>query len=197
MPWCLRAIGNWLKSGNACIGFGVHQCDTISAVFGDRDYTNIQALGLADWPEIDYDVGSQQISVHIPLHRLLSLVLQRALVRCYGDSESSACSPTPTEGGDFFRHVLVGCHLSGFSAFVTVHPLGIRVFCSEVCAGMWGSNADDAILSYECYRLSHRIWKLFNSTVLCCISSSRSVYCSNHKTISSIELPFFASGNRK
>ncbi|KAJ0560472.1 putative carboxypeptidase U transcription factor interactor and regulator Znf-B family [Helianthus annuus] len=112
----------------------------------EGDYTNeLEVLSLADWPEIEYDVSSQEISVHIPLHRLLSLALQRALKRCYGESESSAY-------GDFFGHVLGGCHPYGFSAFVMEHPLRIRVFCSQVRAGMWRKNGDAALASYEWYR---------------------------------------------
>ncbi|KAF5802322.1 putative carboxypeptidase U transcription factor interactor and regulator Znf-B family [Helianthus annuus] len=134
---CLRAIEYWLKANNTS-GFGGHGVE--------GDYTNeLEVLSLADWPEIEYDVSSQEISVHIPLHRLLSLALQRALKRCYGESESSAY-------GDFFGHVLGGCHPYGFSAFVMEHPLRIRVFCSQVRAGMWRKNGDAALASYEWYR---------------------------------------------
>ncbi|KAI3801291.1 hypothetical protein L1987_29395 [Smallanthus sonchifolius] len=156
---CLRAIENWLKSdntsgGNLTLNLLTSRTSNASG-FGDRvvhgDYTNeLEALSLADWPEIEYDVSSQEISVHIPLHRLLSLVLQRALKRCYGESESSTDSSIKC--GDFFGHVLGGCHPYGFSAFVMEHPLRIRVFCSEVHAGMWRKNGDAAILSYEWYR---------------------------------------------
>ncbi|XP_023771470.2 E3 ubiquitin-protein ligase PRT6 [Lactuca sativa] len=147
------------------MGGGVHQRltgsnETISAGLIDHqmegDYTNelesLSVLSLSDWPEIEYDVSSQEISVHIPLHRLLSLVLQRALKRCYGESESESESGLPAVYGDFFGHVLGGCHPYGFSAFVMEHPLRIRVFCSEVHAGMWRKNGDAAILSYEWYR---------------------------------------------
>lgn len=140
--------------------YGAHQSlngsnDAISAGFFsggvEGDSTNeleaLSVLSLADWPEIVYDVSSQEISVHIPLHRLLSLVLQRALKRCYGEYSHSSI-----EYGDFFSHVLSGCHPYGFSAFVMEHPLRIRVFCSEVHAGMWRKNGDAAILSYEWYR---------------------------------------------
>ncbi|KAI3787070.1 hypothetical protein L1987_41256 [Smallanthus sonchifolius] len=153
---CLRAIEYWLKSNNTSGGVGAHQRATISAGFGGRavegGYTNeLEVLSLSDWPEIEYDVSSQEISVHIPLHRVLSLVLQRALKRCYGESESSADSSAKYD--DFFGHVLGGCHPYGFSAFVMEHPLRIRVFCSEVNAGMWRKNGAEAISSYEWYHL--------------------------------------------
>lgn len=151
-----RTLSKFRKGKTISAGFGAHQRDTISAGFGD--YTNeLETLSLADWPEIEYDVSSQEISVHIPLHRLLSLVLQRALKRCYGESESSAVSSIKC--GDFFGHVLGGCHTYGFSAFVMEHPLRIRVFCSEVHAGMWRKNGDAAILSYEWYRSSSLVGK--------------------------------------
>ncbi|XP_074362573.1 E3 ubiquitin-protein ligase PRT6 isoform X3 [Apium graveolens] len=116
----------------------------------------LRALSLSDWPDISYDVSSQDISLHIPLHRLLSLILQIAFRRCYGDKSP----PTITAGTDqlavirrdFFGHVLGGCHPHGFSAFVMEHPLRIRVFCAEVHAGMWRKNGDAAILSCEWYR---------------------------------------------
>lgn len=167
------------------MGGGVHQRltgsnETISAGLIDHqmegDYTNelesLSVLSLSDWPEIEYDVSSQEISVHIPLHRLLSLVLQRALKRCYGESESESESGLPAVYGDFFGHVLGGCHPYGFSAFVMEHPLRIRVFCSEVHAGMWRKNGDAAILSYEWYR------------------SVRWYVCKNFQ-ITSFYLPFF------
>ncbi|KAH7866689.1 hypothetical protein Vadar_023643 [Vaccinium darrowii] len=118
----------------------------------------LRFLTLPDWPDIVYDVSSQEISVHIPLLRLVSLVLQKALKRCYGESSlpdtvtvSSADSSSAVYQ-DFFGHVLVGCHPYGFSAFVMEYPLRIRVFCAQVRAGMWSKNGDAAILSWEWYR---------------------------------------------
>ncbi|GFY82610.1 proteolysis 6 [Actinidia rufa] len=118
----------------------------------------LRVLNLSDWPEIVYDVSSQGISLHIPLHRLLSLVLLRVLRRCYGElslSNTNSASSADLSSAiyqDFFGHVLGGCHPYGFSAFVMEHPLRIRVFCAEVHAGMWRKNGDAAILSWEWYR---------------------------------------------
>lgn len=162
-----RTLSKFRKGKTISASFGAHQHlngsnDTISAGFGDHlveggDHTNeLELLRLADWPEFGYDVSSQEISVHIPLHRLLSLVLQRALKRFYGESALPNMIvdsvDSSTKYGDFFGHVLGGCHPYGFSAFVMEHPLRIRVFCSEVHAGMWRKNGDAAILSYEWYR---------------------------------------------
>ncbi|KAK3000361.1 hypothetical protein RJ639_020590, partial [Escallonia herrerae] len=118
----------------------------------------LRVLNLSDWPDITYDVSSQDISVHIPLHRLLSLVLHRVLRRCYGEFASpnivSATSGNPLSVmyHDFFGHILGGCHPFGFSAFVMEHPLRIRVFCAEVHAGMWRKNGESALISSEFYR---------------------------------------------
>lgn len=131
-----------------------------SAVEGDyaTELEALRVLSLSDWPDIAYDVSSQDISAHIPLHQLLSMILQRSLRKCYGESTlpnmSSAASgdPLSTVHQDFFCHILGGCHPHGFSAFVMEHPLRIRVFCAQVRAGMWRKNGDAAILSCEWYR---------------------------------------------
>ncbi|OVA16505.1 zinc finger protein [Macleaya cordata] len=124
--------------------------------------TESEALGVlssSDWPDIVYDVSSQDISVHIPLHRLLSLLLHKALKKCYGEtgalemrSPAYACPPLSGQYHDFFGQVLRGCHPLGFSAFLMEHPLRIKVFCAEVRAGMWRKNGDVAMLSCEWYR---------------------------------------------
>lgn len=118
----------------------------------------LRVLRLSDWPDMSYDVSSQDISVHIPLHRLLSLILQRAVRKCYGELSSrntdaiNSLDPSSAVSLDFFGIVLGGCHPHGFSAFIMEHPLRIRVFCAQVRAGMWRKNGDAAILSWEWYR---------------------------------------------
>ncbi|KAM3288078.1 E3 ubiquitin-protein ligase PRT6 [Capsicum chacoense] len=115
----------------------------------------LRLLSLSDWPDIAYKVSLQDISVHIPLHRLLSLVLQRALGKCYGETaEQGATSAnlSPSVHYDFFGHILGGYHPQGFSAFIMEHALRVRVFCAQVQAGMWRRNGDAAILSCEGYR---------------------------------------------
>ncbi|XP_024031264.1 E3 ubiquitin-protein ligase PRT6 [Morus notabilis] len=125
---------------------------------GAMDLDALRVLSLSDWPDIVYDVSSQDISVHIPLHRFLSLLLQKALRRCFGESVVpnivTASSPLMLSAihTDFFGQILNGCHPYGFSAFAMEHPLRIRVFCAEVHAGMWRKNGDAALLSCEWYR---------------------------------------------
>ncbi|KAL9150429.1 hypothetical protein ABFS82_12G167600 [Erythranthe guttata] len=118
----------------------------------------LRVLSLSGWPDIVYEVSSQEISIHIPLHRLLSMVLHRALKECYGESGSSYLQRTGSADrssvryNDFFGQVLDGCHPYGFSAFLMEHPLRIRVFCAQVHAEMWRRNGDAPILFSEWYR---------------------------------------------
>ncbi|XVF08093.1 hypothetical protein REPUB_Repub06bG0196400 [Reevesia pubescens] len=118
----------------------------------------LRILSLCEWPDIIYDVSLKEISVHIPFHRLLSLLLQKALRMCYDESVmlniANACSASSLSAiyADFFGHILMGCHPSGFSASVMEHPLRIRVFCAQVIAGMWRKNGDAALVSCEWYR---------------------------------------------
>lgn len=114
-------------------------------------------LSLSAWPNIVYDVSLQDISIHIPLHRLLSLLLQKALRSCFSESVApsttgASSSNLSSEYVDFFKSVLTDCHPYGFSSFVMEHPLRIKVFCAEVNAGMWRRNGDAALLSCELYR---------------------------------------------
>ncbi|GAV69454.1 zf-UBR domain-containing protein [Cephalotus follicularis] len=131
-----------------------------SAMEGDciTESDALRVLSLSDWPEIICDVSSQDISVHIPLHRFLSLLLQKALRRCYDEfavpsiaSASSDILSSPSYM-DFFGHILGVCHPYGFSAYVMENPLRLRVFCAQVHAGMWRKNGDAALLSCEWYR---------------------------------------------
>ncbi|KAG2241277.1 hypothetical protein Bca52824_096738 [Brassica carinata] len=116
--------------------------------------SGVHILGLCDWPDIQYDVSSQPISVHLPLHRLLSLLLQKALERCYGESALHHGVNVSHEipQADFFSYVIGDFHPYGFSALVMEHVLRIRVFCAQVIAGMWKKNADSALVTCEWYR---------------------------------------------
>ncbi|KAL3622662.1 hypothetical protein CASFOL_033479 [Castilleja foliolosa] len=112
----------------------------------------LRILNLSDWHDITYDVSSQEISVHIPLHRLLSMVLRRAFKECFVESGIPSPDHSFVKYGDFLGQILDGCHPNGFSAFVMEHPLQIRVFCAQVHAGMWRRNGDAPILFCEWYR---------------------------------------------
>ncbi|XP_038903784.1 E3 ubiquitin-protein ligase PRT6 isoform X2 [Benincasa hispida] len=145
------------------IGLGEdHQLmDVTNDTVTDEDYAMeidaLHFLSLSAWPNIVYDVSSQDISIHIPLHRLLSLLLQKALGSCFNESvlpsaTGASSSNLSSEYVDFFKSILTDCHPYGFSSFVMEHPLRIKVFCAEVNAGMWRRNGDAALLSCELYR---------------------------------------------
>ncbi|KAL2938478.1 E3 ubiquitin-protein ligase PRT6 [Bienertia sinuspersici] len=146
----------------------IHACPADSENM-DKDTTTMETeitddkdplflLSLSDWPDIDYDVSSQEISVHMPLHGLLSLNLKEVLRHCYGESgltdrdDANHLNPSSSDHLDFFQKVLRGCHPYGFSSFMMEHPLQSRVFCSQVRAGMWRKNGDAAIFCFNWYR---------------------------------------------
>ncbi|CAL9094143.1 unnamed protein product [Musa acuminata var. zebrina] len=132
--------------------------DSIVEVDSGAESEAFGMLNIADWPDIVYDVSSQEISFHIPLHRLLSLILRKAMEYCHNEIEkpekaSSGLSlPSSAWGHEFFGQVLRGLQPCGFSAFLMEHPLRLRVFCAQVRAGMWRRNGDAAIFNSEFYR---------------------------------------------
>ncbi|KAL0888784.1 hypothetical protein Bca101_012767 [Brassica carinata] len=119
-----------------------------------KNASEVHILGLCDWPDIHYDVSSQAISIHLPIHRLLSLLIQKALRMCYGESALHHGVSVSHEipHADFFSYVLGDFHPHGFSALVMEHVVRVRVFCAQVVAGMWKKNGDSAFVSCEWYR---------------------------------------------
>lgn len=159
----LRGSGSSSRTDgvNTSLDYGMgdnktHLCHLDADVGTDAE--TLTVLSMADWPEIVYEVSSQEVSFHIPLHRLLGLLLQEAMKRCYGEGgimqKINDTSKVPPLGDcdDFFRQALGGFHPSGFSAFVMEHPLRLRVFCAQVRAGMWRKNGDAGILISDWYR---------------------------------------------
>uniref|UniRef100_A0ACD5TSD6 Uncharacterized protein n=1 Tax=Avena sativa TaxID=4498 RepID=A0ACD5TSD6_AVESA len=117
----------------------------------DSRINEVCILNMTGWPRIVFDVSSQETSFHIPLHRLLSLLLRKAMKKCFGeDAKPEKCSAV--QSNEFFCQVLRGCEPYGFASVVMEHPLRVRVFCAQVRAGMWRKNGDAAILSAEWYR---------------------------------------------
>ncbi|XP_062193030.1 E3 ubiquitin-protein ligase PRT6-like [Phragmites australis] len=108
-------------------------------------------LNTRRWPHVVFDVSSQETSFHIPLHRMLSLLLRKALKKCFGE-DAKPEERLVAQSNEFFSHVLRGCEPYGFASIVMEHPLRVRVFCAQVRAGMWRKNGDAAILSAEWYR---------------------------------------------
>ncbi|CAM0878719.1 unnamed protein product [Alopecurus aequalis] len=114
----------------------------------DSRIDELGILNMTGWPHVVFDVSSQETSFHIPLHRMLSLLLRKAMKKCFGeDAKPEECSAV--QSSEFFTQVLRGCEPYGFSSIVMEHPLRVRVFCAQVRAGMWRKNGDAAILSAE------------------------------------------------
>ncbi|XP_037404131.1 E3 ubiquitin-protein ligase PRT6-like [Triticum dicoccoides] len=108
-------------------------------------------LSKTGWHHVVSDVSSQETSFHIPLHRMLSLLLREAMKKCSGeDAKTEECSVV--RSNEFFSQVLGGCEPHGFASVVMEHPLRVRVFCAQVRAGMWRKNGDAPTLSAEWYR---------------------------------------------
>ncbi|MQM00482.1 hypothetical protein Taro_033215 [Colocasia esculenta] len=145
-----------IDSGNSSVALA----SDVSSINMDTgtDPETLSVLSIVDWPEIVYDVSSQEISFHIPLHRLLTLLFQKAMSKCYGNDgavekrSDDHKVPLSAYFHDFFQQILRSFHPSGFSAFVMEHPLRLRVFCAQVRAGMWRKNGDAGILISEWYR---------------------------------------------
>ncbi|CAL4977827.1 unnamed protein product [Urochloa decumbens] len=116
--------------------------------------SRIEELGILNtrgWPHVVFDVSSQETSFHIPLHRMLSLLLRKAMKTCFGE-DARPDEHSVVQSCEFFSQVLRGCEPYGFASIVMEHPLRVRVFCAQVRAGMWRKNGDAAILSAEWYR---------------------------------------------
>ncbi|CAO2193655.1 unnamed protein product, partial [Urochloa humidicola] len=116
--------------------------------------SRIEELGILNargWPHVVFDVSSQETSFHIPLHRMLSLLLRKAMKTCFGE-DAKPDEHSVVQSCEFFSQVLKGCEPYGFASIVMEHPLRVRVFCAQVRAGMWRKNGDAAILSAEWYR---------------------------------------------
>ncbi|KAK3163882.1 hypothetical protein QOZ80_1AG0009690 [Eleusine coracana subsp. coracana] len=116
--------------------------------------SRIEELGILNargWPHVVFDVSSQETSFHIPLHRMLSSLLRKALKKCFGE-DAKPDEGSNVQSDEFFSVVLKGCQSYGFASIVMEHPLRVRVFCAQVRAGMWRKNGDTAILSAEWYR---------------------------------------------
>ncbi|PNT69934.1 hypothetical protein BRADI_2g03180v3 [Brachypodium distachyon] len=138
-----------LHSENA-ISYTLTDGSLLYAPLGSR----IEELGILKtkgWPHVVFDVSSQETSFHIPLHRMLCLLLRKAMKKCFGEeAKPEDCSVVRPNA--FFAQVLRGCEPYGFASIVMEHPLRVRVFCAQVRAGMWRKNGDAAMLSAEWYR---------------------------------------------
>ncbi|KAI3876298.1 hypothetical protein MKX03_001545 [Papaver bracteatum] len=147
----LKAIDKWLRE---CLGSG--KCEDRAGSFS--------LLSVQNWLEVEYDVSSQEVSVQLPLHRLISLLIVKSFrEQIEKDEGSRNCE-------FFFGEVLQGCHPIGFSSFIMEHLLRIKVFCAQVRAGMWTRNGDVAVLNFKQCQLIH--WSELDIFLLQCCAAS-------------------------
>lgn len=112
-----------------------------------------------EWPAVEFDVSRQDVSFHIPLHRMLALLLHRALDYYRPkQEESSGKDKTLLSDGEnsFLGEILPEkFRVPGFAAVVMEHPLRLQVLCAQVQAGMWRRNGHATIALCEVYHTVH------------------------------------------
>ncbi|EPS71158.1 hypothetical protein M569_03601, partial [Genlisea aurea] len=142
------------------IGQGVPNNSDKNLLEGENssELEGLLVLSSSSWPNITYDVSLPEISVHLPLHQLLSMMLQRFLKEFYSGNLTSSgpiclsAESSLSRNSNILGLILAGSHPYGFSAFLMEHPLRIRVFCAEVHAGMWRRNGDAPLVFSDWYR---------------------------------------------
>lgn len=114
-----------------------------------------------EWPAIDFDVSRQEVSFHIPLHRMLALLLHKALDLCSTFSETPADGESASTAGDGHGEKLLAhmfrprLQVTGFAAVLMEHPLRLQVLCGQVQAGMWRRNGHSTSGLHDLYHTVH------------------------------------------
>ncbi len=116
-----------------------------------------------EWPAVDYDVSKQEVSYHVPLHRMLGLLLHKALELYSSESDgflvregSSAANSGFLEGGRLLAELFpTQYQVPGFAAVLMEHPLRLQVLCAQVLAGMWRHNGYTASVLCDLYHNVH------------------------------------------
>lgn len=132
-------ISNCLKTIETCL----EPCSVPK-----EQFEAFRILSLADWPDMELSVSSQETSFHIPLHRIISVFLRTALRTCCG--KNGVLEKKASQQSNFFQQILSGASSSGFSFYIMESPLKLRVLCAQVHASMRTDNA--AISSCKWYR---------------------------------------------
>jgi len=112
-----------------------------------------------EWPAVDFDVSRQDVSFHIPLHRMLALLLHKALdFHSAKQEECSGKDKTLLSDGEssFLVEILPAkFRVPGFAAVVMEHPLRLQVLYAQVQAGMWRRNGHATSALCELYHTVH------------------------------------------
>lgn len=118
--------------------------------------TTISQLGDSnEWPSLEFDVSRQDVSFHIPLHRMLALLLRKTL-EFHKDSSGNDKNSLDYGDNSFLREILPEKYrVPGFAAVVMEHPLRLQVLCAQVQAGMWRRNGHATGALCELYHTVH------------------------------------------
>jgi hypothetical protein len=139
------------------INSGIANNEDIGELLSNVKIESLGVLILEEWPMISYDVSRQDISFHIPLHRMLSLSLHKAMELYTAELDISELKDRNLAASysgnwhEFFKQLLRDCHPCGFSAFMMEHPLRLKVFSAQVRAGMWRRNGHSTFSLCEYY----------------------------------------------
>jgi hypothetical protein len=112
-----------------------------------------------EWPAVEFDVSRQDVSFHIPLHRMLALLLYKALGFHSAKLEKSSGKDKVVSSvweGSFLEKILPErFRVPGFAAVVMEHPLRLQVLCAQVQAGMWRRNGHTTSALCDLYHTVH------------------------------------------
>lgn len=116
-----------------------------------------------EWPAVDFDVSRQEVSYHIPLHRMLGLLLHKALGLHSAKSETRSSkdgaftdNDVPVDSEKFLAQLLPPrFQVPGFAAVLMEHPLRLQVLCAQVQAGMWRRNGHSTSGLCDLYHTVH------------------------------------------
>eukprot|EP00850_Spirogloea_muscicola_P017096 SM000143S00761 [mRNA] locus=s143:215929:225527:- [translate_table: standard] len=98
-------------------------------------------------PPIAPDPSQLEVSFHIPLHRMLALLLHSALGPAVAAGDKVA-----VPGESFLLDILPAKFRSpGFVMALMEHPLRLQVACSQVQAGMWRRNGHPMVALADRY----------------------------------------------
>lgn len=112
-----------------------------------------------EWPAVEFDVSRQDVSFHIPVHRMLALLLRKALDFHSAKQERSSGKNKVISSdweGSFLGEILPKkFRVPGFAAVVMEHPLRLQVLCAQVQAGMWRRNGHATSALCDLYHTVH------------------------------------------
>jgi E3 ubiquitin-protein ligase UBR3 len=155
-----------------------------------------------EWPVIDFDVSRQEVSYHIPLHRMLGLLLHKVLELYSAQSAGllirgeglSAANSGLLQGSRRLLAELFPARFQvpGFAAALMEHPLRLQVLCAQVQAGMWRRNGHSTSGLCDLYHTVHW-WVLWMPSILVKAIFNKSPRSGKRKRYSSFPPPVLST----